>query len=690
MDTTVEFSFNECDALSEIPTMHLSYFIQAFLPIRLIEWKKVRRHYDSIVSSMQRCASDASGDTFVVTGSMAEGYAVPNSITRTNPPRIEKHSDIDVLWVNGSMHISTTELSKRNDTEFKGYLEYDNLHPGYTRICLPSHKQDDEAFIFDEEKNKYYLSSTIFMDRLLSTLPHLALEKSEEAWIQGPALTIVDNREVSPENMNEPNIGGSSDLVMALTCSPWPEIANDWKIRAGKSEWLEPQFVDEIIADGCHVVAVPSKVTAKQELEWRISFSSSEGKLAREAVTDYQRQCYVYLKMLRNQIKKPESAMSSYVFKSVFLHCCEKLPVNYWKDYPGNCVLFMLDSILECLRKKNVPTYFLPENNLIDHLSETELQAAIVEVQTLRLDPITPILDFTDDRVFGYHSVIATFREMMKPLLDDMKMFTQHRNKTTSLMSGIIGTGYNICYLLLHEHVSNREAETAKHQEAIRCLIDIYTLWLRPMCLNATLMQFINSAGLAIKDLHISCRYFEAVVSLSTEYPEFTSVGGNLACMYHSLAYSHPDGSAGRSDYLRKAGDMFKDVYNKTKSSDIDYVTYLVKQNKFEFAKQILEDLISDVDGNENTEIGYDIKEQETLDDPLRKHVQEFGKISGDSVSFAYFYSIKCICSLGKCDQTRSQIKTILEKFELHCKTMKTDNATLLFGYAQSLSNVVR
>lgn len=686
METSVEFRLEDFDGLSEIPVMHLTYIIQSLLPFRLIEWKTVKRHYESVLASMGDQSSEDLGDAFIVTGSMAEGYAMPYSLTRTNPPTIEKTSDVDILWVPGNMKVSTKKLQGSYSPEFKGYFEEDGLQPGYTKICLPTLKENDNSFIFDEEEKKYYLSSTVMLQKVYSCIPSMKLAESEEALIQGPAFTVVDNRIVTPRNMYEPNIGSARDLVTALVCSPWPEKANKWISRARRSPWLDAKLVESIVSDGCHVVAVPSKTALRPEVEWRISFSASEGRLAREAVTDYQRQCYIYLKILRHQVlKDTDVILSSYVFKSIFLHCCEKLPPHYWKDFPGNCVFYMLDVLLECLEKKHVPTYFLPENNLIAHLSQSELDAAIAFVVSLRIDPVTPILEYTDSRVIGYQSVIAPFREVMKPLLEDMKLYAEHRDKNTSLMKGIIGTGYNICHYLLHEQPSSKEAEVAKHQEAIRCLIDVYTLWLIPMGLNASLVQFINSAGLALKDSNISCRFFEAVVSLSAEFPEFLTVRGNLACMYHSCAYTFPDGSEKRQELLDKAEKAFQQTYNENKCSVIDYVTYLVKVKKYEAARHILEEFCEKLDGHVPVSIVYNANEQETLDEPLLQHVKKSGKIAADDISFAYFYLVKCYTALGNSGENSMQIKSILEKFELHSNREKAESTTALLHYAKSL-----
>ena len=685
METDVEFSYEELDALSDTPLMHLSYMIQALLPIRLVGWENVKRHYESLSSHTHNLSQQSSTDTYIVTGSNAEGYAIPYSVTRTDPPIIERPSDVDMLWVPQYLQISTSKLPQPNDTHFKGYLEYEGIQPGYVRICLPKVKEKDESFIYNENTGMFYLSSTIMMEKVQSVIPNFCLEKSERAWVQGPAFTVEDDQVLTRDRLYEPNVGASRDFVTALACSPWPDIASGWKSRASKSSWLDPHLVDSIIADGCHVVAVPSKNSLRPELEWRISFSASEGRIAREAVNDYQRQCYIYVKILRKQVMGNVSVLSSYVFKSVFLYCCMNLPTDHWKKYPGNCVLYILDVLLECLGRKHVPTFFLPENNLIGHMSDEEIDTAIGTVVSMRCDPVTPILDYMDTRILGYQSVIATFREVLKPLLEDMKMFKVHRDKNISIMNGIIASGYNICHYILHENPSEKEARTAKHQEAINCLIDIYTLWLVPAGLDATLFQFINSAGLMIKDLAITCRFFEAVVSLSADYPTFASARGNLACMYHSLAYSAPEGSVLRDEYLNKAGHLFKEVYEENKSSAIDYVTYLVKIKMYKEAKSILEEFIEHLESHAPSRISYSEKEKDTLDDPLRHHVQVHGKVEADDITFAYYYVVRCEMALS-CQSKTAQVSTALSKLKAHCEDCKTDCTFDFYSEAKKMS----
>ncbi|KAL4232746.1 hypothetical protein ACF0H5_007434 [Mactra antiquata] len=689
MDCDVEFSCDVWDETSNTSTLHLSYFIQNLLPLRLIGWKAVKRHYDGVTNGLGKSIQYAGRDSdlsYVVTGSTAEGFGIPFCMTKSLPPIMERFSDVDMLMVPNALLISTTKLPTPNTTEFKGYFDSTDLHPGYTRICLPTIKNEDATFIHDPETGKYYFSSTKFMTKMSSV--KYDLDTSETFHVQGPALTIEDNQILNLENLKKPNAGSSRDLVTALKCTPWPREAKTWKERALKSEWLPNDLIQSIIDDGCHVVAVPSKNSLKPEIEWRMSFSASEGRIAREAVTDYQRQCYIYLKILRYQVMKPVSVLSSYVFKSVFLHSCEKLPIENWELHPGNCILYMLDVILHCLRKKHVPTYFLPENNLIDFMNDEELKAAIDVVETIRRDPFIPALEFTDTRIIGYQSINASYREIMEPLLEDMKLFKIHKNKLMSLLNGMLNTSTTMCLFLLHEQTGDDEAALVKHQEAVRVMIDVFYQWIRPLDPNASFVQFINTAGLTIKDVKLSARYFQAAISLSLEYPEFLSIRGNLACMYHGLAYTDMSEDAKpNEEYIRRAGKLFEEVYGENKSSAVDYVAYLVKLKKFGEAITILEDWLQTRNDLRRTEYVYDKKEMNCLEDPLKSHIYEFGRIGGEDIAFAYFYLVKCLVASSNDENDNTEkVNDVLERFDEHCKDKTDENTKQLYKYAKDVA----
>lgn len=685
MEIHAEFLRKDWDSTSETPMLHLSYLINTLLPVRWIGWSNgsASKSYNSFLSQNPSTQDDSV--TFVPTGSLAEGLGIPEAISRGDPSTVDVLSDFDLLCVFKGLKFSTGKITSLFEG-FDGYLVYDYSPPGYARICLLTTPKNPAVCIYDEESGKRFFSSADLSNCVFSSFSVSDQDKNRTKTQQGPAMTVQDPgvQVLSNTVKVQPVNGIPMDFVPAFVCEPWPEQACSWKTRGIKSEWLNSDLITSITEDGCHIVGVPAKTSEKPEIEWRLSFSASEGRLAREAVTDHQRQCYIYLKILRHQIMKcGNNVLSSYVFKSVFFHCCEQLPVGYWKDYPGNCVLYMLDVLLECLKRKHVPTYFLPENNLVGHLSHSEIETAIELVEKLRLDPVSPVLNFTDDKCLLLHPILGTFRMVVQPVLDDMNAFKQHRNKVLSIKRGISESTSRMVLLYLREHSDISESlGLRKHQEAIRCLAEAFTQWLHVLFAGNSLGHVINYFGLSIRTLVHSLRFFKAAFSLSNEFPELTACKGNLACMYHASAYA--DGESVNTDYLKQAGDLFEQIYVETKSSVIDYVTFLLKLSKYEKAKRILEIYIKDNHQTEDMSMyRYTSMEMNTLDESLRKHVEVHGHVSGDGLSFAYFYMVKCLLALNPNDKVH-QIYTILENLKTHKKNQRLESSFNFFEQAKN------
>ncbi|XP_053399079.1 uncharacterized protein LOC123556852 [Mercenaria mercenaria] len=687
METDTEFKLDEWDDRSEISTLHLSFIIQTLLPIRWIGWKNgpAYKSYQKFLSENQ--SSEEDSVMYIPTGSQAEGIGIPEAIRKGSiPPTPEIFSDTDVLCIIKGMRFSTNRIDEPSG-EFHGYLDYEHSPPGYVRLCLLTLPKNPSMVIHDQDTGKHYLSSSNVSNYMFSNLTFTDADEEKVKYQQGPAMTITDrgklmlNKKVKVQPFNEI----PTDIVPAFICSPWPEKAKCWESRGRESGWLNPRLVTSVIADGCHVVGVPSKTSLKPDIEWRLSFSASEGRLAREAVTDHQRQCYIYLKILRYQIMQKEvTALSSYVFKSVFLHCCEKLPVSLWKDYPGNCVLYMLDVLLQCLHRKHVPTYFLSETNLVSHLNESDFQTAIKVIEKLRSDPITPVLEFMDHRCLLMQPLLGTFRMMMTPVLEDMKQFKQHRNKLLSIKCGISQSIFLICSLYLREHADGSDNLTLrKHQEAVKCLATAFSQWLHKVHPNDTLVTVINAYGLSLQALEYSVRFFKAAVSLSDEYPELGQCRGNLACMLHACAYAKE--SQINTDYLNQAGELFEQDYTESKAGTVDYVTFLLKQNEYEKAKEILEHFLGHCSHLFDMLYSYSTKELNTVDEPLRCHIEANGNVTGDAFSFACYYLVKCLCALTLKGRSL-EIKNVLHDLQQHRKDKKSECSFDFYEQAKTVS----
>ncbi|CAG2210704.1 unnamed protein product [Mytilus edulis] len=171
------------------------------------------------------------------------------------------------------------------------------------------------------------------------------------------------------------------------------------------------------------MVPVSHRHSSHSEIEWRLSFAKADQLLAVKAVTSSQRQCLIYLKILRLQLNM--NKLSSYCLKHVFLHCCDELHTTAWDNDPAGCVIYMIDILMECINRRHLPCYFLPKNNLINQLEDQDFDEIMSFLRKIRNDPLSPILDFTDERVLILStedciSYNRKFRDIVQPVMNEI------------------------------------------------------------------------------------------------------------------------------------------------------------------------------------------------------------------------------------------------------------------------------
>ena len=196
---------------------------------------------------------------------------------------------------------------------------------------------------------------------------------------------------------------------------PWPERAMDWLVRFRPNGWPSPELVQDIFKRGCHLAPVgrgkrfgepverlqyvrnpesagePKMVRnalgqeemTMDETEWRISFSLAENKLG-QSMTPVQRQVLILMKMIK-KFYFPELIVSSYHLKNILFWERETREESFWReDNTAACLTTILDRLHECLEKRSLPHYIMPESNLLEGEEESELANAAAAVADIR------------------------------------------------------------------------------------------------------------------------------------------------------------------------------------------------------------------------------------------------------------------------------------------------------------------
>ena len=187
----------------------------------------------------------------------------------------------------------------------------------------------------------------------------------------GPAFKIRDDS----------NMGLGSDLVISIFCPQWPREARNWPIRPRKYGWPTIGVISEVVQNGCHVVCAQHPSCKEDKFQWRFSFSFAEVILL-QSWSQTQQIIYHLLRYLAKSVlikkdcPKKDEVLCNYHLKTLMLWTCEQMPPEWWSSSSVIAVCSeILKKLLEWLKKKHCPNYFIPEANLFhDPSSSTILE----------------------------------------------------------------------------------------------------------------------------------------------------------------------------------------------------------------------------------------------------------------------------------------------------------------------------
>ena len=177
------------------------------------------------------------------------------------------------------------------------------------------------------------------------------------------------------------------DYVRAIHCPYWPEEASEWVTRSRSHGFPSSSLIRQIDQGGCDFVHVAHKASGVDETQWRFSFSRAELVITRNW-TGPQRVVYRALRLLFKVSENEENAvkykaLSSYCFKTLMLWACEEKEPDFWQCKFLRAIFFLLDKMIGWVKEKNCPNYFMPNNNMMDHLLSVNLHDDLEALEVL-------------------------------------------------------------------------------------------------------------------------------------------------------------------------------------------------------------------------------------------------------------------------------------------------------------------
>ena len=329
--------------------------------------------------------------------------------------------DSDVALIPSHMPVITDIV---NCPSSNSYLLVPEEQPGYVRLQLVHNGDVQWETCQDLELDMCHHLSLDMNNRVCLVQNSEGLMPTEMHRKEGPAFHIDAVKNLP-----------SSDTVVALTCTDWPECAQEWLSRKRIHGWPSKELIKKCNSLGFILVSACHPASDEKQNQWRISFSHQERLLVTQ-FNSVQLKCYILLKIIKEELIKQEikeDTLTSYHFKTCMLYILENTPSELW--VPENmvgCLIMCLRQIHLWIRDENIPNYFIPGENMLDRITKPELRrklAARID-WTLNCDIRNVLCNLQTDNIGSY---LRTFPKRRRDPL--VRLYVRVRSLRPPLIS---------------------------------------------------------------------------------------------------------------------------------------------------------------------------------------------------------------------------------------------------------------
>ncbi|KAI7814354.1 transmembrane protein 102 [Triplophysa rosa] len=181
------------------------------------------------------------------------------------------------------------------------------------------------------------------------------------------------------------------DLIPVVSFRGWPAIAQGWLTT---NHFWDGKITEEEAISGFYLLPCCSSAASpstRPDREWRLAFSRSEVQL-KKCVPYRMAQAFQAAKaVLSRLLARPRTGLSLYHLRTLMFWACDRLPTTYLScpdhETPSRLFLGLLDDLAHCILGKNCPNYFLPQCNMLEHLTDDAALLVARKLAHLRSDP---------------------------------------------------------------------------------------------------------------------------------------------------------------------------------------------------------------------------------------------------------------------------------------------------------------
>lgn len=382
-------------------------------------------------------------DRFLWAGSKKEGFTVP--ITANQPNNYAYlMTDYDLIAVLSGIIAINEKASITELQHHELYQIKDAPHPGFVELFSVADQQlfrvrfdtDCSGKVHFMRNNDCKATINIPVNEIIHKQV-LPLTSCTEKFAHGPALCFKIKSEHPTTAKSVVNTGTEVDVVLAVKIGSWPQAANNWHVRHRSCNWPSMDLIEKIMCSAIHLVPVGHSKSDNSENEWRYSFTIPERLLA-QSLNVFQKACYIIAKILLKAEFPSDKCISSYLLKTTMFWLCEEIPCENWTDDKMGYFVVMLLYRLQCnLRRQELRHYFIPEYNMVDHMSPKVLSNVSDRLAVCIKDPLKFLFSFIEaHKYFGFY--VHPSKEIFNPLIELCKSDRDKSPNYTEMINSAI------------------------------------------------------------------------------------------------------------------------------------------------------------------------------------------------------------------------------------------------------------
>ena len=576
------------------------------------------------------------GTEYIFTGSAPEYLGLPQIVEQIDGSLAFTTPDDDVMvdegWFKEYYNTMTVEVDEDKQVFCK--IRHGKMQESGKEQEIQEFMKD--SYISSAKTNEKFREQ--FSKEMRNSFKHRRLIFNKD-YEKAPLCTISDDNTSLDLVFCVPvPVGSCEDIKERFFCRLEEET---WPLKSNKQ-------LEYLLANHLYAIPKPDAMIEPGDLRWRLSFSVIEIELAR-SLNVTQRKCFrvlkAIIKFIVNEGLQETEKFPSYFLKTLMFWSCESNSGESLRmQNLGRQWHKLVDDVIECLEKKQLPHYFVPSYNLLDDKPKSTVNIWIERFKQIRQKPLETFIKFWSKyyicdgyTVWGPNtvSVLEILQKTYMRLLELEQDNNANQKEWYDCIEGIT-TNTSVLVLL-----------TAKHFLSCYALAD----FLKLVDLFPQLEEMVSLVEVPYMntDEQIIWTYYSLMMLMSTA-PE-QMVWTQIAEVTHHIVRKYGDNVPDKALFSVETTEKFHLTslsMQSIRSQDglqkkIKYVTFLIAELQYEDAVKIL--MTHRV--SMNLGVCFSRVTSEVLDPCLKIEVSLQDEINHSHAYFSYHLLLCCYIKAG-------------------------------------------